>query len=137
MQSVLSRNWTRIAVSISCGDNHYTTGTSNVIEPSFPYYLPVAGGIIVGFIHSPRVLVCEKQIVSSRIWTRVAVSISNDDNHYTTVASRNYLFSRTEIAYNRASYTPLGENNILAGWIKTYGAHGLGEFTSLHLEISL
>ena len=28
MQSVLSRNWTRIAVSISCGDNHYTKGTS-------------------------------------------------------------------------------------------------------------
>ena len=25
------------------------------------------------------------QSVSSRIWTRVAVSISNDDNHYTTV----------------------------------------------------
>ena len=25
MQSVLSRNWTRIAVSISCDDNHYTT----------------------------------------------------------------------------------------------------------------
>ena len=28
MQSVLSRNWTRIAVSIFCDDNHYTTGTS-------------------------------------------------------------------------------------------------------------
>ena len=28
MQSVLFRNWTRIAVSISCDDNHYTTGTS-------------------------------------------------------------------------------------------------------------
>ena len=25
------------------------------------------------------------QSVSSRIWTRVAVSISNDDNNYTTV----------------------------------------------------
>ena len=28
MQSVLSRNWTHIAVSISCEDNYYTTGTS-------------------------------------------------------------------------------------------------------------
>ena len=28
------------------------------------------------------------QSVSSRIWTRVAVSISNDDNHYTTGTSR-------------------------------------------------
>ena len=28
MQSVLSRNWTRIAVSISYDDNHYTMGTN-------------------------------------------------------------------------------------------------------------
>ena len=32
MQSVRSRIWTRVAVSISCDDNHYTTGTSNVRE---------------------------------------------------------------------------------------------------------
>ena len=53
-------------------------------EPSLPYYLLIAGGII-GFIPFPRVLVlCEMQSVRSRIWTRVAVSISCDDNHYTT-----------------------------------------------------
>ena len=28
MQSVSSRIWTRVAVSISYEDNHYTTGTS-------------------------------------------------------------------------------------------------------------
>ena len=28
MQSVLSRIWTRVTVSISYDDNHYTTGTS-------------------------------------------------------------------------------------------------------------
>ena len=28
MQSVRSRIWTRVAVSISCNDNHYTTDTS-------------------------------------------------------------------------------------------------------------
>ena len=28
-------------------------------------------------------VLCEMQSVSSKIWTRVAVSISNDDNHYT------------------------------------------------------
>ena len=28
MQSVSSKIWTRVAVSISCDDNHYTTGTS-------------------------------------------------------------------------------------------------------------
>ena len=28
MQSVLSRIWTRVTVSISCNNNHYTMGTS-------------------------------------------------------------------------------------------------------------
>ena len=52
---------------------------------SLPYYLPIAGGRLIGFIPFPRVLVlCEMQSVSSSIWTRVAVSISYDDNHYTT-----------------------------------------------------
>ena len=37
-------------------------------EPSLPYYLPIAGGRIIGFIPFPRVLVlCEMQSVSSRI----------------------------------------------------------------------
>ena len=54
-------------------------------EPSLPYYLPIAGGRIIGFIPFPRVLVlCEIQSVSSRIWTRITVSISYDDNDYTT-----------------------------------------------------
>ena len=54
-------------------------------KPSLPYYLPIAGGRIIGFIPFPRVLVlCEMQLVSFRIWTRVAVPISYDDNHYTT-----------------------------------------------------
>ena len=53
-------------------------------ELSLPYYLPIAGRRIIGFIPFPRVLVlCEMQSVSFRIWTRVAVSISYDDNHYT------------------------------------------------------
>ena len=54
-------------------------------EPSLPYYLPIAGGRIIGFIPFPRVSVlCEMQSVSSRIWTRVTVSISYHYNHYTT-----------------------------------------------------
>ena len=53
-------------------------------EPSLSYYLPIAGGWIIGFIPFPRVLVlCEMQSVSSRIWTRVTVSISKNDNYYT------------------------------------------------------
>ena len=33
------------------------------------------------------------QPVSSRIWTRVAVSISYDDNHYTTATSIVYVYN--------------------------------------------
>ena len=53
-------------------------------EPSLSYYLPIAGGRIIGFIPFPRVLVlCEMQSESSRIWTRIAVFISYGDNDYT------------------------------------------------------
>ena len=46
-------------------------------EPSLPYYLPIAGGRIIGFIPFTRVLVlCEMQSVSSQIWTRVACPFS-------------------------------------------------------------
>ena len=56
-------------------------------EPSLSYYLLIGGGRIFGFI--PRVLVlCEIQSASSRIGTRVAMSISHDDNNYTTGTSR-------------------------------------------------
>ena len=58
-----------------------------------PTILPIAGGRIIGFIPFPMVLVlCEMQSVSSRIWTRVAVFISYDDNHYTTGTSHFILF---------------------------------------------
>ena len=36
-------------------------------------------------------VLCEMQSVSSRIWTRVAVSISYDGNHYTAGTSRPYI----------------------------------------------
>ena len=42
----------------------------------------------MGFIVFPRVLVlCEMQLAWSRIWTRFTVSISYDDNRYTTDTS--------------------------------------------------
>ena len=66
----------------------YTSCLIKAEEPSLPYYLLIAGGRIIGFIPLPRVLVlCEMQSVRSRIWTRVAVFISCDDNHYTTGTS--------------------------------------------------
>ena len=59
-------------------------------EPSLSYYLPIAGGRLIGFIPFPRVLVlCEMQSVSSRIWTRIAVFVSYGDNDYTTGTSTN------------------------------------------------
>ena len=62
-----------------------TSGFTKAEELSLPYYLPVAGRSIIRFIPFPKVLVlCEMQSVSFRFWTRVAVSISYDDNHYTT-----------------------------------------------------
>ena len=66
----------------------WTSCLTKAEEPSLSYYLPIAGGRIIGFIPFPRVLVlCEMQSASSRIWTRVAVSISYDDNHHTTICS--------------------------------------------------
>ena len=64
----------------------FTSCLTKAEEPSLPYYLLIVGGRIIGFIPFPRVLaLCEMQSVSSRIWTRVAVSIPYDDNHYTTI----------------------------------------------------
>ena len=41
------------------------------------------------------------QSVSSRIWTRVAVSISYDDNHYTTdKIVNNHLFAHSYMISN-------------------------------------
>ena len=74
----------------------YTSCLTKAEDPSLSYYLPIAGGRIIGFIPFPRVLVlCEMQSVSSRIWTRVAVSISYDDNHYTTDTSNKIKYPRT------------------------------------------
>ena len=46
----------------------YTSCLTKAVEPSLPYYLPIAGGRIIGFIPFPRVLVqCEMQLAWSRI----------------------------------------------------------------------
>ena len=64
-------------------------------EPSLPYYLSIAGWRLIGFIPFPRVLaLCEMQSVTSRIWTHVTVSISYDDNYYTTGFSVRSLIIR-------------------------------------------
>ena len=51
-------------------------------------------------------VLCEMQPLQSRIWTRVAVSISYDDNHYTTGTS--YLQFELEFTLNfKNSYSDL------------------------------
>ena len=76
------------------GLNSETSCLTKAEEPSLSYYLPIAGGRIIGVIPFPRVLMlCEMQSVSSRIWTRIAMSISYDDNHYATGTS-NERFSK-------------------------------------------
>ena len=49
-----------------------------VKEHSLSNYLPMAGRRRLGCIP-----LCEMQTASSRFWTRVTVSISKDNNHYT------------------------------------------------------
>ena len=66
-----------------------TSWLTKAEEISLPYDLLIARGRIIGFIPFPKVLVlCEMQPVSSKIWTHIAVSISYDDNHYTTDSFR-------------------------------------------------
>ena len=91
----------------------WTSCLTKAEEPSQPYYLPIAGRKIPGFIPFPRVLVlCAMQSVSSRIWTCVTVSIPCDDNHYTTGTSMNPLIP--------LSY---GLNNIITILLQGYLCH--------------
>ena len=70
----------------------YPSCLTKAEEPSLSYYLPIAGGRIIGFIPFPRVLVlCEMQSVLSRIWTRVAVFISYGNNDYITGTSVKHM----------------------------------------------
>ena len=58
-------------------------------KPSLTNYLIIIESRIIRFIPFPKVLsLCEMQTVSSRIWTRVSMSISYDCNDYTMNASK-------------------------------------------------
>ena len=122
----LSRVW--IQVLNSEFSFSYTSCLTKAEEPSLPYYLPKAGGRIIGFIPFPRVLVlCEMQSVSSRIWTRVAVSISNDDNHYTSQNKQGdikYHFSESMV------WLDLGLNPV-SRTIGEHSNHCINPFMSL------
>ena len=84
-RSVFKRSLTGLNSEFSFSETRCLTKAE---ETSLSYYLPIAGGRIIGFISFPRVLVlCEMQSVSSRIWIHVALSNSYDNNHYTTGTS--------------------------------------------------
>ena len=75
-RSIFKRGLTGLNLEFSFSSTSCLTKTE---EPSRPYYLPTAGERIIGFIPFTGVLVlCEMQLISSRIWTRVAESISYD-----------------------------------------------------------
>ena len=103
MQLVWSRIWTRVAVSISNDDNHYTTATSTAFIPSANILFTPSESIcttlgspgLLHFIHGKGKEKCNHdfpkgintkwtQIPSERLWTRLAGSIFCADNHYTT-----------------------------------------------------
>ena len=84
-RSIFKRSLTGLNSKFSFSKTSCLTKTE---EHSLSYCLPITGGRIIGFIPFPRVLVlCEMQPFLYRIWTQVAVSISYDDNHYTTGTS--------------------------------------------------
>ena len=84
-RSIFKRSLTGLNSEFSISE---TSCLTKAEEPSLSYYLPIAGGRIIGFIPFPRVLVlCDMQSVSSRVWTRIAVFISYGDNDYTTGTS--------------------------------------------------
>ena len=66
----------------------YTSCLTKAEEPSLSCYLPIAGGRIIGFIPFPRVLVlCEMQLVSSRIWTHITLIVSELYFHWVPSSS--------------------------------------------------
>ena len=81
-KSIFQQNLTRLNWEFSFSQTYWHT---KVKEPSLLYYLPIAEGRIFGFMPFLRILmVYEMQLASSMIWTHFTMSISYDDNHYTT-----------------------------------------------------
>ena len=75
-------------------------------ERSLPHNLPIARERIIGLILFPRV-VCELYLVSSRDRTRVVMSISYKNSHYTMGTShcKLFVFDRSTLTYNRVQNT--------------------------------
>ena len=73
------------AVQLVSIESFYFFQTTKVKEYMMPYYLPIAGAKIIGFILFPRIWeLYEIQTVSFKIWNRFTLSVSLDDNPYLT-----------------------------------------------------
>ena len=78
----------------------YSSYHTKVKELSLAYYLFIAWGRIVGYIPFWRVLaLCKIQTASFRIWTQVAMFISDDDNHYITSTPIKYILFQLKLIY--------------------------------------
>ena len=81
-----------------------------IIKSSLSYYLPIAEWKIIEFIPFPRVLMlCEMQLASSWIWTRVAVSISYDGKYLTKHVFSWLLCKKSNLGHNVVSFITLIE----------------------------
>ena len=82
--------------SFICLNSNFSVLTgcqTKVKEHSLPYYLLSNGRRIVGFIPFPRILAqCEMQTNSSRIWTRFAVFVSFENNHFSRSVTDMYVY---------------------------------------------
>ena len=88
-RSIFKWSLTGLNFEFSFSQTGYLT---TVKEPSLPYYLLIVEGRIVGFIPLPKELAqYEMQTDSSKIWTQVAMSISDDDHHHMTSTSLNSI----------------------------------------------
>ena len=86
-------------------------------------YLLKVGEIIFWFISFPRVLeLCEMHIALLMIWTWDPVSISYDDNHYTTNTSTNLCFIHI-LLINRPTVYSLALDSWAGSWTKQNSQH--------------
>ena len=106
-KSIFKRSLTGLNSEFSISENSCLTKAE---EPSLLYYLPIAGGRIIGFIPFPRVLVlCEMQLVLSRIWTRVAMSIYSKN--------RGEFFAKSKIKFFSEFFLHKCKLSIVWNWI--------------------
>ena len=102
-------NFKRSLTGLNSEYSFLTSCFTKAEEISLSYYLPIARGRIIGFIPFPRVLVlCENAVSLVQDWTSFAVSISYDENHYTTDTSINATYLCSQITWKRNENVKFG-----------------------------